>query len=91
MRWVVLWVVSIHVYGGFDGMPPLSIRTRTHVPYLAPYIHFLIIKQNYYDKQQESGDRDPSKMNITGGAQLLTRDAATGLYGVKEVRVYVCM
>lgn len=42
---------------------------------------------------QEGGDRDPSKVNITGGVQLLTRDAATGLYGVKEVSMYgyVCV
>ncbi len=34
---------------------------------------------------QESGDRDPSKLNITGGVQLLTRDKGTGAYAVKEV------
>lgn len=35
---------------------------------------------------QASGEREPAKLNITGGVQLLTRDAATGRYGVKEVR-----
>lgn len=56
------------------GRPSLSLP-HTHAP------------PRKIDPTQLSGDRDPSKLNITGGIQLLTRDEGTGLYDVKEVGV----